>query len=124
MEPTAQPRSPARTRASTPHTTPPAGGSAPTLRPHMLPAARRPGLNDALNAAMSLHNTTLCAIHDCSTLHTHAHLARALLDFDLGFLFYRGEGQGLTPEARSCGRVTSTRRAGSRFTPWPSVQPS
>ena len=51
-------------------------------------------------------------------------LAHALLDVHLGFLFYRGEGQGLTPEARPCGRVTSTRRAGSRFTPWPSVQPS
>ena len=70
------PRSPARTRASTPHTTPPAGGSAPTLRPRMLPAARRPGLNDALNAAMSLHNTRLCATQNCSTLHTHAHTMR------------------------------------------------
>ena len=70
------PRSPARTRASTPHTTPPAGGSAPTLRPRMLPAARRPGPNDALNAAMSLHNTRLCATQNCSTLHTHAHTMR------------------------------------------------
>ena len=74
--PPPSPRSPARTRASTPHTTPPAGGSAPTLRPRMLPAARRPGLNDALNAAMSLHNTRLCATQNCSTLHTHAHTMR------------------------------------------------
>ena len=74
--PPPSPRSPARTRASTPHTTPPVGGSAPTLRPRMLPAARRPGPNDALNAAMSLHNTRLCAIQNCPTLHTHAHTMR------------------------------------------------
>ena len=74
------PRSPARTRASTPHTTPPGGGSAPTLRPRMLPAARRPGLNDALNAAMSLHKTAFCAIHDSSTMHTHAHIMRDTRD--------------------------------------------
>ena len=78
--PPPSPRSPARTRTSTPHNTPPVGGSAPTLRPRMLPAARRPALNDALHAAMSLHNTTLCAIHNSSTLHTHAHTMRERRD--------------------------------------------
>ena len=65
---------------STPHTTPPVSGSAPTLRPRMPPAARRPGLNDAQHAAMTLHNTTFCAIHNCSTMHTHAHIMRDTRD--------------------------------------------
>ena len=64
------------------HTWPPLIGSAPTLRPRTPPAARRPDLNDAQHAAMTLHSTTFCAIHKCSTLHTartrHARHARSM----------------------------------------------
>ena len=50
-------------------------------------ARRRPhdaltDLNDAQHAAMTLHSTTFCAIHKCSTLHTartrHARHARSM----------------------------------------------
>ena len=87
MEPTAQPtlagqdaRVHTRTRARSTPTRPPISGSAPTLRPRMPPAARRPGLDDAQHAAMTLHNTTLCATHNCSAMHTHAHIMRDTRD--------------------------------------------
>ena len=80
--PSPNPRSPTRPRASTPCAAPPFIGSAPTLRPRMPPAARRPDPNDAQHAAMTLHRTTFCAIHKCSTLHTarthHARHARSM----------------------------------------------
>ena len=80
--PSPNPRSPTRPRASTPCAAPPFIGSAPTLRPRTPPAARRPDPNDAQHAAMTLHSTTFCAIHKCSTLHTarthHARHARSM----------------------------------------------
>ena len=82
MEPIAQPTLLGQAARVAPRacTTPPVTGSAPTLRPRMPSVARRSGLHDAQHAAMTLHNTTLCAIHKCSTMHTHAHTMRDMRD--------------------------------------------